>query len=203
LNTKSFILPLFCVSLLLSFSKPLAAEIYIFRGPNGERLISDRPPHPSRNYALVSQHDSLHKLGEGLASRKRIQAGSQAVSYDHYIKAASRKFNVDAALINAVIKVESNFNPNAISKSGATGLMQLMKQTAKQYKVRNRFNPKQNIFGGAEYLSRLMSRYDNKLSLVLAAYNAGPTAVDKHKGVPPFPETLRYIRKVMAALNNS
>ena len=171
------------------------AEIYIYKGPNGERLISDRPPHATENYKLVMKRDNMANAGHILANRA-IAAGGPA-KFSQHINAASSRFDVDPALVEAVIQVESGFNPNAVSRKGATGLMQLMKQTAQHYDVRDRFNPQQNIYAGVEHLSDLMTRYNNQIPLVLAAYNAGPTAVERYRGVPPYPETKRYITKVL------
>jgi soluble lytic murein transglycosylase-like protein len=106
-----------------------------------------------------------------------------------YIRSASQRYKINSALIEAVIQVESGFDPNAVSRAGATGLMQLMQKTAQHYQVTNRFNPRQNIYGGVAHLRDLMDRYEGELSLVLVAYNADATAVARYKGVPPFPET--------------
>jgi soluble lytic murein transglycosylase len=96
-----------------------------------------------------------------------------------------------------VIKVESDFNPEAVSKKGAKGLMQIMPDNFKSLAVKDPFNPSQNIMGGVLYLQRLLKRYEYKLPLVLAAYNAGPEAVDKYKNIPPYEETQNYVKKVM------
>jgi len=185
------------LSLLLIVAFPAMAEIYIYQGPNGERLITDRPPHSSSQYDLVAKRDSLSDAGHIMANRPVTVGGPNA--FQAYINSASVRYKVDAALIEAIIKVESDFDPNAVSKAGATGLMQLMLPTAQYYKVNNRFNPRQNIHGGVAHLRDLLDRYKNELPLVLAAYNAGPTAVTRYRGIPPFPETRRYISKVLKA----
>ncbi len=113
------------------------------------------------------------------------------------IQRAATAFEVDPLLVRAVIKAESDFNPGAVSKKGATGLMQIMPANFDDLRVDDPFDPEQNIMGGTRYLKRLLTRYDGKLPLVLAAYNAGPDAVDRYKSVPPFNETQRYVSKVM------
>ncbi|MCF6249552.1 MAG: lytic transglycosylase domain-containing protein [Desulfobacula sp.] len=128
---------------------------------------------------------------------KKLRREISNRSFDDIIKKAQQKYGVDFSLIKAVINVESGFNPNAVSKKGAKGLMQIMPFNFKSLAVNNPFDPSQNIMGGTLYLNRLFKRYENKLPLVLAAYNAGPGAVDKYNRIPPFQETRKYVRKVM------
>lgn len=109
----------------------------------------------------------------------------------------SKKFNVDSMLITAIIKVESDFNPLAVSVDGAMGLMQIMPEVASRYKVKDPFNPKENIMGGTAHLSFLMNTFDYNIPLVVAAYNAGDKAVKKYKGIPPYEETREYVKKVL------
>jgi soluble lytic murein transglycosylase-like protein len=113
-----------------------------------------------------------------------------------FINSAATRFKVDPDLIHSVISIESNFNPKAISRRHAAGLMQLIPGTAAQMGVRNIFDPRENIEGGTRYLGELLHRYDNNLVLTLAAYNAGPEQVQKYGRVPPFAETISYVRKV-------
>lgn len=120
--------------------------------------------------------------------------------YDGLIQTVADNYGVDALLIHSIILTESNYNEFAISSKGAVGLMQLMPETAKDYGVKNLYNPTENIEGGVGYLKHLMNYYGN-LDLSLAAYNAGPEAVAKYGGVPPYPETKRYIKKVKAYLS--
>lgn len=115
---------------------------------------------------------------------------------DRAIDEAAARHNVDANLVRSVIKVESNFNPNAVSRKGAMGLMQLMPQTARQLKVTNPFDPQQNVDAGVRHLKQLMDNYGGNLKLSLAAYNAGQGAVARSAGVPRFPETRNYVRRI-------
>lgn len=201
-------LRLILLAALLSGSPAVVADVYIYAGPDGERLVSDRPLTDNRKqYQLLSHRNSLAHAGHILANRpaadyaaatpRPAARNNSPDEYRHYIVDAAAQFSVDPVLVEAVIAVESNFNPNAVSKAGATGLMQLMTDTAALYQVKNRLNPRENIYAGVQHLSYLMRRFEGQVPLVLAAYNAGAGSVDKYSGIPPYAETRRYVIKVM------
>ncbi|MGQ9524910.1 MAG: lytic transglycosylase domain-containing protein [Armatimonadota bacterium] len=119
--------------------------------------------------------------------------------YDQAITEASRRYGVDELLVRAVIRAESNFNPRAVSRMGAVGLMQLMPGTARALGVSDPFDPEMNVDGGVRYLRQQLDRFGD-VALALAAYNAGPGAVERYGGVPPYPETQRYIQRVLSYL---
>lgn len=136
----------------------------------------------TRHYGLQAQNKGAHY---------RL-----SLSFEAIIHKAADEFNIDAALIKAVIMAESSYNPKAISKRGAKGLMQLMPATAKSLGVADSFDPEENIFGGSLYLKTLIDKFDGDLKLALAAYNAGSRHVIRYGGVPPFKQTRRYIHTV-------
>ncbi|MCP4713973.1 MAG: lytic transglycosylase domain-containing protein [Deltaproteobacteria bacterium] len=126
---------------------------------------------------------------------------SREHKFDHLITKLCRKHGVEIPLVKAVIKAESDFNPMAISKKGAQGLMQLMPQKAKELRVDDPFNPRENLSGGIRHLKSLLTKFQGDIPLVLAAYNAGETAVRKQNGIPPYRETRTYIDKVLKYKN--
>jgi len=138
------------------------------------------------------------KEHESAGDAPRVRNGSQwaASKFDDFIEDAADRHRLPEDLLRSVIKVESNFRPDVESHAGAKGLMQLMDGTAEWLGVEDSFDPAQNIEGGAKYLRSMLERYDS-LPLALAAYNAGPGAVDRYAGIPPYEETQRYVRLVM------
>ncbi len=127
-----------------------------------------------------------------------VSDGELSASITNAINEASRKYDIDPNLIKAVIRQESNFNASVTSSAGAQGLMQLMPKTAASLGVSDSFNIEQNIDGGSKYLDQLLDRYNNNEELALAAYNAGPSTVDKYSGIPPYVETENYVDKVLS-----
>jgi soluble lytic murein transglycosylase-like protein len=133
------------------------------------------------------------------ASKPGVNFGTlrlNMAAYNDEIRAASRQHGVDEAIVRAIIHAESAFNPNALSRVGAQGLMQLMPATARRFGVGNPFDARQNIEGGVQYLAWLLKRFNGDLRLASAGYNAGEGAVDKYRGVPPYGETRRYVERV-------
>jgi soluble lytic murein transglycosylase-like protein len=125
------------------------------------------------------------------------------IAYNDAIAEAAALYRLDPNLIRAIIRAESAFNPFAVSRAGAQGLMQLMPAVAKELNVLDPFDPRQNIFGGARYLRQLLDMHKGNVSLAVASYNAGPGAVDRYNGIPPYRETRNYVKKVNAFLKSS
>jgi hypothetical protein len=168
----------------LVFSVPTtAAEIYQFIGPNGSISLTNVPS------------DSRYRRIEVESSRFHATLSEQEL--EPVIRRHSSQHRLHPALIRAVIKAESDFDPRAVSRSGAIGLMQLMPQTAVRLDVRDMYDPDDNVGGGTKYLRQLLDRFHGNLPLALAAYNAGENAVDHYKALPPFDETRQYVRKVL------
>jgi hypothetical protein len=134
---------------------------------------------------------------EVFVSLPRVVAST--APYSEIVEAAAKRYNVDADLISSVIAAESNFEPRAVSRKNARGLMQLLPETAAKLGVQNIFDPKENIEAGTKYLSDLLQRYHNDVTLALAAYNAGPEKVQRYGRVPPYQETVSYVRRVKSS----
>jgi len=155
----------------------------------------DAQTDPIINSLGLNQKTSLPPM-----NLTKLSSASSSTDFDEIIEQAANTYNLPADLIKSVIKQESNFNPNAISRAGASGLMQLMPATAKGLGVNNVFDPRENIFAGSKYLRQMLNKYNGNTTLALAAYNAGPGNVDKYGGIPPFKETQNYVKKITSNL---
>lgn len=178
-------------AILSGWAAPAQAQIYSWRDANGTLVVSNRRPAQSgevKSYAVPAT---------AAVRATRYVAAERSRLYDDLIDEHARLNNVRTDLVRAVVQVESAFNPGARSPKGAMGLMQLMPATAKQYGVVNPYNPVENVRAGVRYLRGLLDRYDDNEELALAAYNAGPGAVDKYGNtVPPYRETRNYVAQI-------
>ncbi len=160
------------------------------------------PAKKSFEEIIEQEKDRLSPLQKAALNLKsKIDLKSQSTNVDEIIQVFADKYNVDSDFIKAIIQQESGFNANAKSKKGAMGLMQLMPATAKSLGVVDAFNPTENIEGGVKYFKGLLDRFDNDERLALAAYNAGPNAVKRYGGIPPYKETQNYVNSIMSAYN--
>ncbi|MDQ1257884.1 MAG: hypothetical protein QG656_2492 [Candidatus Hydrogenedentes bacterium] len=170
-----------------------------FRGKDGVITITNRPAKYLRSSDYVEVELKFDPIAipsdyDALDAATKCSAGSIA----NLVKRYARQYNLDANLVFALIKAESNFNPSARSPKGACGLMQLMPGTAADMGVTRIFDPAQNIAGGTQYLAKMLSLFRNDVQKALAAYNAGPNAVREHNGIPPFQESQAYVPRVLA-----
>ena len=183
--SKSLPLALACVvTVLVSVSN---AEIYVRTHKDGYKEFTNRPSGPGWVFYAS-------ELGD--VPVVRFERQGKPKSIDELVEEIADKFNINPSLVKAIVVAESNCNPKAVSKRGAQGLMQLMPATAKELKVYQPFDPRENLVGGVKYIKGLLASYGD-LRLALAAYNAGPGAVRKYAGIPPYRETINYVKKVI------
>lgn len=187
--------PLFILWLILvagvSCATPARADIYRWRDASGRLHFTDTPRHTGYTLYLRTPKPRPASLA----------TGTGPAQFQPMIRQYAEMFRLEESLLRAVIKAESDFDPRAVSRKGARGLMQLMPDTAQELGVTDPFDAAQSLYGGGRYLRQQMDRFGN-LDLALAAYNAGPSAVERHGGVPPFEETREYIVRVKRYLEH-
>lgn len=180
-------------------SRLVQGQVYSYVQDGVRHYTSKRPKNLANASAVRTIRYSFMETCYACAARPGVNFGKVRLNTDAYrdeITAAAAQFGVDEAVVRAIIHAESAYNPNALSRVGAQGLMQLMPATARRFGVTNPFEPAQNIRGGVQYLAWLLKRFNGDLTLAAAGYNAGEGAVDKYKGVPPYSETQRYVVRV-------
>lgn len=188
----------FCIFLLFVMAQSaMAAKYFVYELPDGSRVISDRPIHKA-THKLISSSRKIEGTGQIAAKKVSFTRPKKIDRWDDLIHELSDRHRVDVALVKAVIHTESYFDYRAISHAGASGLMQLMPETAAKYGVRDIENPYENLDAGIKHLRYLLTKYHWNLTHVLAAYNAGEKAVYYYNGIPPYRETQEYVKKVLA-----
>jgi soluble lytic murein transglycosylase-like protein len=196
INQMIFTIALFFF--LISSSEITHADIYKYEDSEGVIHFTDAPTdHRFKIFMRDIEKDKRLRTNFGFGRVSRNTA-----EFDQIINSCSSEFGVDKSLVKAVIHAESGYNPNAVSRKGAAGLMQLMPGTAHNLKVADSFNPADNIRGGVRYLRFLLDTFKGNVTLALAAYNAGLGKVAKHGGVPPYEETRNYVSKVLSYQKN-
>jgi soluble lytic murein transglycosylase-like protein len=174
----------FFIGLMFFVMPGASADIYLYVDSSGVMHFTNTPT--SDNYKVYMR-----------VAPKRSMPSANAASYDDVIAEAAKRHNLSSSLIKALIHVESYFNPKAVSRKGALGLMQIMPQNLAALNISDPFDPWENVMGGAAYLKSMIERFSGQLPLALAAYNAGPAAVEQYNDIPPYPETMDYVTKVM------
>lgn len=186
------------LAVMLANCAQAATPVFSHRNANGSVIFSDAPMVNGELTRTSYQAEYGRPVAKSSCiGLSPVEMALRAKAFDETIEAASKTHKVDADLIRAVAQVESCFDSNAVSRVGAQGIMQLMPATAAELGVLDSFDANQNINGGANYLAKMLKRFNQNHLHALAAYNAGPGAVEKHHGVPPFPETQAYVDKVL------
>lgn len=176
---------------------PAHADIYRYEDDEGIVHFTDAPT--DKRFKIFMRD---LKKDKQLRTRLKFAASVNPAEYDHIIKTYADKYGVSQSLIKAVIHAESGYNPNAVSPKGASGLMQLMPDTARTLKVSNSFDPRDNVEGGVKYLRFLLDTFRGDVSLAVAAYNAGLNKVARYGGIPPYAETRNYVNRVLSYMQS-
>lgn len=184
--------PVVAVLVLTAASAPSLAQVYRYTDENGITVLTNIKPAPGR-------YENVRNVGCYGTCIKGVDWHATPLKRSEYreeVRAAAQMHDVDEALVRAIMHAESWFNPEAVSHAGAQGLMQLMPATQATFGVADPFDPLDNISAGVAYLAELLDKFDNDWELAVAAYNAGETAVRQYAGIPPFSETLEYVRRI-------
>jgi soluble lytic murein transglycosylase-like protein len=175
----------------------VAADIYRYVDEDDIVHFTDAPT--DKRFKIFMRD---FKKDKELRTKLRYASSVNPAEYEQLIRSCSQKYGVNASLVKAVIHAESGYDPNAVSRKGASGLMQLMPETAKSLKVADRFNPKDNVDGGVKYLRFLLDTFRGDVTLAVAAYNAGLNKVAKYGGIPPYNETRTYVNRVLSYMKS-
>lgn len=186
----------FAVASFLASSRPAEAQIAALSDATGRRFFVNADPAPMKLSPTKPRTTIYMPAQHSFVGENRPEVNIDRDGVERLVREAAERHQVDPALVRAVIETESNWNPGAISRKGAQGLMQLVPTTAQRFGANDAFNPKQNVDAGVRYLKTLLERYNGNLDLALAAYNAGEGAVDRAHGVPAYRETRNYVQRV-------
>jgi soluble lytic murein transglycosylase-like protein len=182
---------------MVTTARHVCADIYKYVDENDIVHFTDAPT--DKRFKIFLRD---FKKDKELRTRLKNASSVNPAEYEQLIKSSSEKYGVNQSLVRAVIHAESGYNPNAVSRKGASGLMQLMPATAKSLNVADRFNPKDNVDGGVKYLRFLLDTFRGDVSLAVAAYNAGLNKVAKYGGIPPYNETRTYVNRVLSYMKS-
>lgn len=192
-------LPTIVFAIVMTWHVPAMADLYRYENENGDVILTTEPRKGLKLLEVIRDSKPTAKPAKtsdkDARNTRSKPAKDMSKAYDAFIAEAAQIYGIPVPFIKAVIKIESNFNPRAVSRVGAMGLMQLMPATAEHMKVADPFDPRQNILGGTKYLRRLSDRYDGDINLILSGYHAGPGNVEKAGGIP-FEKTQQYVKNV-------
>jgi soluble lytic murein transglycosylase-like protein len=197
LKTHRAVLLICQVCLLVLTVVSVHADIYRYEDDEGIVHFTDAPT--DRRFKVFMRD---LKKDKQLRTKMQLASSVNPAEYEHIISTCATKYGVNPCLIKAVIHAESGYNPNAVSRKGASGLMQLMPGTARSLKVSNSFDPQDNVEGGVKYLRFLLDTFRGDVSLAVAAYNAGLSKVAKYGGIPPYNETRTYVNRVLSYMQS-